>query len=110
MEKATVYQLKIVLRGVKPPVWRRVLVPKDCTIAVLHETVQIAMGWCDCHLHRFLIRGKEYGVEYEGGSPLRPIPRRKGSVAFRMPGSHDPNHRSSARSDVSRLGGLEVAS
>src|SRR5688500_19236421 len=67
MENAAVYQLKIVLQGIKPPVWRRVLVPKDCTISLLHETVQIAMGWWNCHLHRFLIRGKEYGVTYEGG-------------------------------------------
>ncbi len=85
MEKATVYQLKIVLRGVKPPVWRRVLVPKDCTIAVLHETVQIAMGWCDCHLHRFLIRGKEYGVEYEGGVSFAADPAEKDPLHSECP-------------------------
>ena len=66
METGAVYQLKIVLRGIRPPVWRRVLVRTDCSIAVLHEIVQIAMGWWNCHLHRFLIRGKEYGVAYEG--------------------------------------------
>jgi hypothetical protein len=85
MENATVYQLKIVLRSVKPPVWRRVLVPKDCTIAVLHETVQIAMGWYNCHLHRFLIQGKEYGVSYEGGVsfPDDPDQMRLGDFRFR---------------------------
>jgi hypothetical protein len=62
-----VYQLKIVLNGIKPPVWRRVLVRDDTTISFLHEIVQVAMGWYNCHLHRFLIRGKEYGVSYEGG-------------------------------------------
>src|SRR5260370_29611301 len=51
----TVYQLKVVLRDVKPAVWRRVLVPGDATIRTLHETVQVAMGWANCHLHQFII-------------------------------------------------------
>ena len=63
----TVYQLKVVLRDVKPAVWRRVLVAHDATIRTLHETVQVVMGWANCHLHRFIIHGKEYGVAYEGG-------------------------------------------
>ena len=25
------------------------------------------MGWANCHLHQFIIHGKEYGVAYEGG-------------------------------------------
>jgi hypothetical protein len=67
MAHSQIYQLKIVLKGIKPPVWRRVLVSGDSTISFLHEIVQLAMGWSNCHLHQFLIRGKEYGVPYEGG-------------------------------------------
>ena len=66
----TVYQLKVVLRDVQPPVWRRVLVPADATIRTLHETVQVVMGWTNCHLHQFIIHGKGYGVAYEGGIPF----------------------------------------
>ncbi len=47
------YQLRIVLKSVKPPVWRRVLVPGDITLAELHQVIQTAMGWADCHLHEF---------------------------------------------------------
>lgn len=85
MESDCVYQLKVFLRGIKPPVWRRVLVPQDCTISVLHETIQIAMGWWNCHLHRFLIRGKEYGVAYEGGISFADDPdqTRLGDFRFR---------------------------
>ena len=25
------------------------------------------MGWANCHLHQFIIHGKEHGVAYEGG-------------------------------------------
>jgi hypothetical protein len=43
-------------------IWRRLLLLSDHTIADLHYTIQIAMGWDDFHLHQFLIRGKRYGV------------------------------------------------
>ena len=50
------------LRGINPPVWRRLLLRSDSTIADLHYTLQIAFHWSDFHLHRFLIRGQEYGI------------------------------------------------
>lgn len=64
-----IYQLKITLRGSRPPIWRRVLVPGDATLAKLHHIVQDAMGWYDCHLHEFIVGGISYGVpdpEYGG--------------------------------------------
>jgi hypothetical protein len=32
------------------------------TIARLHDTLQIAFGWTDEHLHQFLMRGKPYRI------------------------------------------------
>jgi len=48
----TAFQLKITLEGSKPPIWRRVQVA-DCTLDVLHEIIQIAMGWENYHMHQF---------------------------------------------------------
>jgi hypothetical protein len=67
-------QIKIVLLGTKPPIWRRVLVPAAFTLAQLHDVVQAAMGWEDCHLHLFHIGKQKYGVPdpsemFTGGSP-----------------------------------------
>ena len=62
-----VYQLRIFLRGISPMVWRRILVRSDSSIADLHYTLQISMGWTDSHLHRFRIHGQEYGVTHPGG-------------------------------------------
>ena len=57
-----VHQLKITLRGVSgPPVWRRVLVPADVTLGDLHEVIQQAMDWGNCHMHVFSVGGQEYG-------------------------------------------------
>ena len=62
-----VYQLRVVLRGISPLIWRRLLVRSDSTIADLHHALQIAFGWTDTHLHRFVIRGKDYGIARLGG-------------------------------------------
>ena len=59
-EPGVVYQLKITLRDIKPPVWRRVQV-KDCTLGKLHDTIQSVMGWTNSHLHAFEIGGEQYG-------------------------------------------------
>lgn len=58
-ETPVVYQLKVTLKQSKPPVWRRLQVSGDVTLAKLHRILQIAMGWTDSHLHQFRI-GENY--------------------------------------------------
>ncbi|MGH7592825.1 MAG: plasmid pRiA4b ORF-3 family protein [Gemmatimonadales bacterium] len=62
-----IYQLRAVLRGISPLIWRRLLVRADSSVASLHEVLQVAFGWDDMHLNRFEIRGIEYGVYRDGG-------------------------------------------
>jgi hypothetical protein len=57
----TIYRMRIDLRGITPPIWRRVEV-SDCSLAELHVVVQAAMGWTDCHLHEFEIDLDRYSV------------------------------------------------
>jgi len=54
------FQFKITLLGVKPTIWRRILV-QDCTLDKLHEHIQTAMGWTNSHLHHFRIGEQLYG-------------------------------------------------
>ena len=54
-----IYQLKITLADVKPPVWRRVLVP-DCKLVNLHEVIQAVMGWQNYHLYEFEVGGRRF--------------------------------------------------
>src|ERR1700730_3764537 len=61
-----IYQLHILLLQINPPIWRRLHVRSDSSIATLHDLLQIAFDWNDFHLHRFVIRGKEYGVSRMG--------------------------------------------
>ena len=68
LSESVIYQLKIVLLGISPMIWRRILVSSDSTIEDLHYTVQLAMGWSDIHLHHFIIYGKQYGITQPGGT------------------------------------------
>lgn len=51
-----ILQFKISLKHSKPSIWRRVQIPSDSTFEDLHLIIQIAMGWCDEHLHDFCIK------------------------------------------------------
>ena len=56
-----IYQIRITLKGSKPPIWRKLAVASDIVLADLHEVIQIAMGWTNSHLHQFK-KGHEYFV------------------------------------------------
>jgi len=59
------YEMKVTLKGSKPPIWRRIQVPAHATLDDLHNVLQRAMGWEDCHLHSFTVKGKSYGESHE---------------------------------------------
>ena len=64
--KPSIYQLKIRLLDIHPPIWRRVQVPSLIPLHCLHDAFQAVLGWTDSHLHRFEKDGKCWGIpEYE---------------------------------------------
>ncbi|HEY5150020.1 MAG TPA: plasmid pRiA4b ORF-3 family protein, partial [Mycobacterium sp.] len=70
----SVYQLRVVVHGVSPLIWRRLLLPAVTTIAGLHAVSQIAFGSTGTHLHGFVVQGREYGIGYVGGVGFRDDP------------------------------------
>ena len=58
---APIYQIKVTLEASKPPIWRRLLVRSDVTLAELHQVIQAAMGWAGYHLHQFIVGETYYG-------------------------------------------------
>jgi hypothetical protein len=54
------YQVKVTLSEIHPPVWRRLLLSPEIKLGRLHRILQIVMGWEDSHMHRFVQDGRIY--------------------------------------------------
>jgi hypothetical protein len=61
VEPSPLYQIKVTLQGLRPPVWRRLQVPGDISLSKLHQVLQVAMGWTNSHLHQFKVGEEYYG-------------------------------------------------
>jgi len=55
-----VYQFKVTLKDIEPPIWRRFQVTNEITLHRLHLVLQEVMGWQNCHLYQFKIDGFFY--------------------------------------------------
>jgi hypothetical protein len=60
-----VYQFIATLRGISPPIWRRIQVWDDYTLDQLHRALQVAMGWENYHEYEFLAVGE--GIQVGAG-------------------------------------------
>jgi hypothetical protein len=72
-QTSRIYRLKVTLKDIRPPIWRRLDVPGDITLPTLHRVLQVAFDWQDYHLHQFLVGKTCYGVphpDYDWGPPM----------------------------------------
>ena len=58
-----IYQLRIVLHEISPPIFRVLQIKGNANLNKLHHYIQGAMGWTDSHLHEFKIKGQRYQAE-----------------------------------------------
>ena len=63
------HKYRIELAGVKPLIWRKILVPADYSFWDLHVAIQDAMGWLDYHLHEFTVKDPGTGATARIGIP-----------------------------------------
>jgi len=61
---AATLQFKMTLRNILPPIWRRIRVSPELTLAELHHVIQILFGWSESHLWQFEIALQTY-ADYE---------------------------------------------
>jgi hypothetical protein len=59
---APLFQLKVSLCDAKPPIWRRLVVPGNISLAGLNRVILAAFGWAGSHLHVFETEYGEFGV------------------------------------------------
>jgi|CZKI01.1.fsa_nt_gi hypothetical protein len=53
-------QLKVTLEGIKPAIWRRMLVSANIELPTFHAVLQHAFDWTNSHLHPFRIGDQSY--------------------------------------------------
>jgi hypothetical protein len=46
-------QLKVSIKGIRPPIWRTLLVRSDTKLHDLHLIIQSAFDWSNYHLYEF---------------------------------------------------------
>lgn len=54
--------VRIELKHTDPLIWRQVEAPTSITLKVLHDIIQITIGWFDYHLWEFTIGEQRYGL------------------------------------------------
>lgn len=54
--------VRIELRDTDPLIWREVEVPTSVTLKVMHDIIQVVMGWFDYHLWEFTVAKRRYGL------------------------------------------------
>ena len=57
-----IYQIRITLRGIEPPIWRRIQLRSNTPLDRLHDIIQVVMGWTNSHLHQFIVGETYFGM------------------------------------------------
>ncbi len=76
-----VYELYVELEGIKPLIWRRLLVPSTIRLSKLHDLLQLVMGWTNSHLHSFHIDQRAFGMSGVDLEELGMLDERKYTLA-----------------------------
>jgi len=86
-----VFQIKVTLQNIDPPVWRRIQVPENIPLSELHHILQMVMGWDGGHLHAFRVGKVTYSepdpygsndMEDERRVPLNKIAAKGGTLIY----------------------------
>lgn len=65
-DSTKIYEFKISLSGIKPTIYRTILIEENRTFFELHAAIQIAFGWENSHMHIFEIGDDRIGMsEFE---------------------------------------------
>jgi len=92
--------------GIKPPIWRRLLVDGASTLDHVHAVIQAAFGWWNYHLHEFEVDGRRYGVPIPTmtGETHRSTSAEPDSIVLQQLARRSNTHTTSATTGVTGRG------
>ena len=64
----SIYQVLVTLQRIKPPIWRRLLLPSDLRLGKLHRVLHCVFEWENYHLHQFVVGDTFYGMPDRSGA------------------------------------------
>lgn len=67
------YTVRVALRGIKPPIWRKVIVPSSISLRLLGDLILELMGWMGEHLNQFRKGDSYYAPAYQREGELPPL-------------------------------------
>ena len=62
MPAVEIARIKVTLKGIRPPIWRRLEVPVEMSMAHLSDVVLDAFGWSNSHLHQIEVGQRRIGM------------------------------------------------
>ncbi len=63
------YQIKVSIKNIKPPIWRRLRIPGNINFQQLHQIIQAAFGWLDYHLYNFELKKTVVAIPNDDFTP-----------------------------------------
>lgn len=69
IEPGTIFDFRLTLTNSFPEIWRRVLVPEECTLGDLHYVISYSFGWFDDSTHEFTQGSRAFGPK-SGRAPV----------------------------------------
>ena len=67
------YTVRVALRGIKPPIWRKVIVPSNISLRLFGDLILELMGWMGEHLNQFRKGDSYYAPAYQREGELPPL-------------------------------------
>ena len=64
-DEPAIFRVRVDLNDARPPIWRRLELRSDLTLAAVHQVLQAAYDWTDSHLHRFSVGGDTFDIAAE---------------------------------------------
>jgi len=75
--RRALYQLRVSLLHISPPIWSRPQVPAGITMYNMHRVLQVAMGWSSSHLYELEVGNRRVGEPEQDSLGAKFFPRRQ---------------------------------
>lgn len=113
-----IYELRVTLQQIEPGIWRRLRVPAELPLGTIHDILQVAFDWKNCHLHDFTASDIRFGMVDvedemfsvdEHAAPLGAIAQEGSTFTYRYDFGDDWEHEIVVERILEKVSGPDIA-